>query len=71
LIFEVGNSPISKQEEGAVVYFVSRGLNKEDDEVLSLAKLKTIEYRIYRKLREKLRNFWSANYDQYFKKKNY
>jgi hypothetical protein len=28
-----------------------------DDQVLSLCKLKTLEYRIYRKLREKLRTF--------------
>ena len=31
----------------------------EDDKVLSLSKLKTLEYRIYRKLREKLRIFIS------------
>lgn len=71
MIFEVGNSPISKQEEGSVIYFVSWSLNKAEDEVLSLAKLKTIEYWIYWKLREKLWNFWNIYYDQYFKKREY
>lgn len=33
---------------------------KGHDKVLSLSKLKTLEYRIFRKLREKLRNFWSS-----------
>ena len=39
------------------MYFVGR--SSEADSVLGLAKLKTIEYRIFRKIREKLRNFWS------------
>lgn len=29
------------------------------DKVLSMAKLKTIEYRIFRKMREKLRGFYN------------
>jgi hypothetical protein len=33
------------------------GNTMENDKVLSLSKLKTLEYRIFRKLREKLRNF--------------
>jgi len=34
--------------------------HKEDpskDEILSLSKFKTLEYRLFRKMREKLRNF--------------
>lgn len=34
--------------------------HKEDanqDEILSLSKLKTLEYRLFRKMREKLRNY--------------
>lgn len=52
---EVGSSSIETSGEGAVLYFVSE--TKEGDQrVVSLCKLKTIEYRIYRKLREKLKN---------------
>ena len=49
---------ISVEEEGTVIYFVRR--HKEDagqDEVVSLGKMKTLEYRLFRKMREKLRNY--------------
>ena len=55
----VSEASIKNEEEGAVIYFIRRGL--EDDKVISLAKLKTLEYRIFRKLREKLRNFWAKH----------
>jgi len=32
--------------------------------------MKTVEYRIYWKLWEKLRNFWQIHYDNYFKWRN-
>jgi len=51
---------IKEEEEGTVIYFLLR--HKEDsrlDEVLSLGKLKTLEYRLFRKMREKLRDFAS------------
>lgn len=49
---------IRDEEEGTVIYFVLR--HREDakqDQVLSLGKLKTLEYRLFRKMREKLRDF--------------
>lgn len=52
----VSSGSIQREEEGAVIYMVRRGV--KDDKVLSLSKLKSLEYRIFRKLREKLRNFW-------------
>jgi len=53
---------IEAEEEGSVIYLVRVPANpQQDGEVLSLAKLKTLEYRIYRKLREKLRNFASKD----------
>ena len=55
----VSEASIKHEEEGAVLYFVRRGL--KDDAVISLSKLKTLEYRIFRKLREKLRNFWAKH----------
>jgi hypothetical protein len=56
----VSGLSIRDEEEGMVIYFVLR--HKEDsqlDEVLSLGKLKTLEYRLFRKMREKLRDFAS------------
>jgi hypothetical protein len=55
----VSQGSIKSEEEGAVIYMVSRGV--EHESVLSLSKYKTLEYRILRKLREKLRNFWSKH----------
>lgn len=55
----VSQGSIKSEEEGAVIYMVSRGIQNES--VLSLCKYKTLEYRLFRKLREKLRNFWSKN----------
>jgi hypothetical protein len=56
---EVAKSPISQDEEGNVLYFVKKGSDNKD-QVLSLAKLKTLEYRLFRKMREKLRNFYGT-----------
>ena len=56
----VSGLSIKEEEEGSVIYFVLR--HREDskmDQVLSLAKLKTLEYRLFRKMREKLRDFAS------------
>lgn len=54
---EVGSGPIQTQEEGCVIYLVARTEGKSQDEVISLSKMKTMEYRIFRKLREKLKIF--------------
>lgn len=51
---EVAKSPIAQDEEGNVLYFE----DKTNGRVLSLAKLKTLEYRLFRKMREKLRGFY-------------
>ncbi len=42
------------------MYFVANYGNTDQEKVLSLCKLKTLEYRVFRKLREKLRNFVEA-----------
>ena len=58
---KVSGKSIREEEEGAVLYMVKR--HREDptkDEILSLSKFKTLEYRLFRKIREKLRNY--ANY---------
>lgn len=41
-----------------MLYFIKKGSDR--DHVLSLAKLKTLEYRLFRKMREKLRGFYST-----------
>jgi len=62
---DVAKSEIAKDEEGNVLYFVSKS-NKptQSDRVLSLAKLKTLEYRLFRKMREKLRNYYTPGPDK-------
>lgn len=56
---DVAKSEIAKDEEGNVLYFIKRSKDSpEQDKVVSLSKLKTLEYRLFRKMREKLRNFY-------------
>ena len=65
---DVAKSEIAQEEEGNVLYFVKRGSGTtagqetpDDGEVLSLCKLKTLEYRLFRKMREKLRNYYARD----------
>lgn len=53
---DVAKSEIAEEEEGNVLYFIKRPKTGQS-QVLSLCKLKTLEYRLFRKMREKLRNF--------------
>ena len=55
---DVAEASIESEGQGSVIYMVQTTPDGKRD-VLSLSKLKTLEYRIYRKLREKLRNFIS------------
>jgi hypothetical protein len=58
LFSEISKSRITEEEEGCVLYMVKRDAkNPEADEVLSLCKVKTLEYRLFRKMREKLKNY--------------
>lgn len=61
---------IKDAEEGCVLYLVKRvkpvtesQLKNAKDEVISMTKLKTLEYRFFRKIREKLRNFYGSTYN--------
>ena len=59
----ISKSTIAKEEEGAVFYFIKRDMREPHnhrDEVVSMTKLKTLEYRLFRKMREKLRNYVSG-----------
>lgn len=57
---DVAKSEIAQEEEGNVLYFIKRPAEgvQGASEVLSLSKLKTLEYRLFRKMREKLRNYY-------------
>ena len=58
---QVAKSPIAQDEEGNVLYFVKKSPDgAEELNVLSLCKLKTLEYRVFRKMREKLRGFYKG-----------
>lgn len=58
---EVAKGKIVEEEEGSVIYLTQRhSSNSAEDRVLSLSKLKTIEYRIFRKMREKLRGYYQS-----------
>lgn len=61
--FKVAESSIITEEEGSVLYLCK----STNDEVLSVCKLKTFEYKVYRKLREKLSNYLIRNVDDQFK----
>lgn len=60
----VGKASLEESGEGAVLYFVKESVSSDGAssyvpdsmKVLSLCKLKTLEYRILRKLREKLKS---------------
>ena len=58
---DVAKGTINEEEEGSVIYLTKRDKSGDssEDRVLSLSKLKTIEYRIFRKMREKLRGFYN------------
>jgi hypothetical protein len=57
LYVRIAESSIIYEEEGSVIYLseVNKS-NRKEDRILVLCKLKTLEYRVYRKLREKLKN---------------
>jgi hypothetical protein len=56
---DIAKSKIIEEEEGSVLYLIKRDKEgPEKDKVLSLCKLKTLEYRLFRKMREKLRNYF-------------
>ena len=64
LYIRIAESSIIDEEEGSVIYlsrtyashFDSDKKFRSEDKILSLCKLKTWEYRVYRKLREKIKN---------------
>jgi hypothetical protein len=68
IYLNVAETEIDYEEEGSVIYIV--GVDSEGvEETLSLSKLKTLEYRLFRKLREKLRTFISRDAPKGKKKK--
>ncbi|EGR34881.1 hypothetical protein IMG5_001080 [Ichthyophthirius multifiliis] len=60
LYVEVAQSSLDNDGEGSVLYFVKENIDNGEQKCVSLAKLKTLEYRLYRKLREKQIIFTSS-----------
>jgi len=56
IINEIAIESIYNEEEGIVLYFVTRANSTLASITLSLCKIKTLEYRIYRKIRENIKN---------------
>lgn len=63
LYVRIAESSIIEEEEGSVLYFSEVG---KTERILALCKLKTLEYRVYRKLREKLKNHLLQNEENKF-----
>lgn len=58
----ISSSSIIQQGEGCVLYLVIRDPTKQsEDKVASLCKIKTLEYRLFRKIREKLKKINNNN----------
>ena len=57
---DVASSKLVEEEEGSVLYLIKRHKSGDHskDKVLSLCKVKTLEYRAFRKMREKLRGYY-------------
>lgn len=55
LSMEVAVSSVEKEGEGSVLYFERKDPKTGEEEVLALCKLKTMEYRLLRKIREKIK----------------
>lgn len=65
MFITVASKSVDEEGEGDVVYFTC------ENKVLSLCKLKTLEYRLFRKLREKLKSTLSLKKDSKSIMKNY
>ena len=70
IYIDVAQSSIDSEEEGSVLYMIKVD-DDNKEETLSLCKLKTLEYRIYRKLREKLRGFIGQKGHNYLPSSNF
>jgi hypothetical protein len=58
----VAKAPVEDLGEGSVVYFETKNSETGKMSVLNLCKLKTLDYRFWRKLREKLKNYLNNRY---------
>lgn len=64
LYHTVTTGSICEYEEGVIMMLVLRNPgNPSDDKVLSCSKIKTIEYKVFKKVKDKLKNYWE-NYEK-------
>lgn len=54
---KVCSAPVKEMGEGAVLYFEEINSETNERRILALGKLKTLEYRFFRKIREKTANY--------------
>ena len=64
LDLKVSKAPVEEYGEGSVVYFEAKDPKTGKSHTLNLCKLKTLDYRFWRKLREKLKNFLNGRYNK-------
>jgi hypothetical protein len=71
LFQKITSGSLREFEEGSIVMLILRdSQNPVLDKVLSCSKIKTIEYKIFKKLKEKLKRFWDQYEDcSFFNKK--
>ena len=61
LYHQVTSGPICEYEEGAIMMLVLRNpANPEEDHTLSCSKIKTVEYKVFKKIKDKLKNYWET-----------
>lgn len=64
LYHTVTTGSICEYEEGVIMMLVLRNPgNPSEDKVLSCSKIKTIEYKVFKKVKDKLKNYWE-NYEK-------
>lgn len=61
IFVNISELTIEEGGEGTVLYFVGLNEKNEESNVISLCKIKTLEYFVYRKIREKLKKFVQDN----------
>lgn len=61
---KVAKAPVEEMGEGSVLYIESRDIKSGERRVQGIGKLKTLDYRFWRKLREKLKNYLTDRYNK-------
>lgn len=64
LYHRVTSGELCEYEEGSIIMLIKRNASDPShDKVLSCSKIKTIEYKVFKKIKDKLKHFWSQYED--------